>query len=135
MADYLSTDAGTAPKAWFAGVVGWMIPGAGHLLIGRIARGLLLGAIIWTLFFLGLMQRGRLFGIGDTDTGLLAYVFGFFDLGMGALYFAAIFLGLAGSEQSADPASEYGNVFFMIAGLLNYLISLDVFDIESGRKS
>ena len=134
MADDLSTDAVATPKAWFAGVVGWIIPGAGHLLIGRIGRGLLLGAIIWTLFFLGVTQGGRLFGIGDTDTGLLSYVFGFFDLGMGALYFAANFLGLAVREQSADPASEYGNVFFMIAGLLNYLISLDAFDIEARRK-
>jgi hypothetical protein len=122
-------------KAWVAGLLGWAVPGAGHLLCVRLWRGLLLGGVIWLLFFLGLVCGGHLFGVGETETGLLAYVFGFFDMGMGALYFGAKLLEVAIREHSSTQTSEYGNVFFMLAGLLNYLLALDAFDLGAGRKA
>jgi hypothetical protein len=135
LAEKVLSEEQTPLKAWLAGVVGWAVPGAGHLLLGRYGRGLLLGGVVWVLFILGLTRGGHLFGPSDADTGLLAYVFGFFDLGMGALYFVATMLGVGVAEQSSNPTSEYGNVFFMIAGLLNYLLALDAFDIGARRKS
>lgn len=120
--------------AWLAGLLGWAVPGAGHVLTGRVVRGLVLGAVIWLLFFLGLSRGGHLFGVGDTETGLLGYVFGFFDLGMGALYIVSTLMGVAVTEQPSNPTSEYGNVFFMVAGLLNYLLAMDAFDIGARRK-
>jgi len=30
---------------------------------------------------------------------------------------------------------EYGNTFLLVAGLLNYLVMLDAFDIAAGRKA
>jgi hypothetical protein len=38
-------------------------------------------------------------------------------------------------QQAARATYEYGNTFLLIAGLLNYLVMLDSFDIAAGRKS
>lgn len=135
MAEKVVEEEEPSAKAWVAGLAGWAVPGAGHLVAGRYVRALLLGGVVWLLFILGLTFGGHLFGPKDAETGLLAYVFGFFNLGMGVLYFVATSVGVALSEQSSNPTSEYGNVFFMIAGLLNYLLALDAFDIVARRKS
>jgi hypothetical protein len=36
--------------------------------------------------------------------------------------------------HAARATYEYGNTFLLIAGLLNYLVMLDAFDISVGRK-
>jgi len=40
--------------AMLASLVGWLIPGAGHLILRRYVRGLILMASIVTMFVLGL---------------------------------------------------------------------------------
>ena len=120
--------------AWLAAVVGWAVPGAGHLMQGRVWRGLLLGGVVWAMFLIGVNLGGHLYGFSESSVGLLGYVFGFCNLGSGALYITARGLGIAVAEQSHLPTSEYGNVFLMVSGLLNYLLSLDAFDIGVRRK-
>ena len=44
-----------------APAVGWLIPGAGHLIQKRWIRGLLLMASIATMFVLGLLMQGRVY--------------------------------------------------------------------------
>jgi hypothetical protein len=117
-----------------AALLGWAVPGAGHLLQGRLWRAVLLGGSVWALFLTGVNLGGHLYGFSEAGVGLLAYVFGFCDLGSGLLYLMARGLGVAVAEQSRLPTSEYGNVFLMVSGLLNYLLSLDAFDIGVGRK-
>ena len=39
---------------------GWALPGLGHVLLGRLRRGLLFGAIVWSCFALGMAHDGRL---------------------------------------------------------------------------
>src|SRR3712207_1819793 len=124
----------TQGPAWLAALLGWAVPGAGHLLQGRVRRALLLGGSVWAMFLIGVSLGGHLYGFGESSVGLLAYVFGFCDLGSGLLYLTSRMLGVAVAEQSQLPTSEYGNVFLMVAGLLNYLLSLDAFDIGVGRK-
>jgi hypothetical protein len=38
------------------------------------------------------------------------------------------------AEQAHLVTYEYGNTFLLVAGLLNYLVALDAFDIAEGRK-
>ena len=60
------------------------------------------------------------------------------NLGTGALYIISWLLGKGFAEDIANAARvtyEYGNTFLLIAGLLNYLVMLDAFDIAAGRKS
>lgn len=133
MANFSEADEGSA-KPLFAGLMGWAVPGLGHVYAGRTARGVLLGGSIWFLFFLGFFLGGHLYSLLEASSGFLSYVFGFFDMGTGALYLVSRLTGFAVEERAQEPLAEYGNIFFMCAGLLNYLIALDAHDILAGRK-
>jgi hypothetical protein len=87
------------------------------------------------MFGLGVYMGGHLYGLSESNTGLLSYVFALCDLGTGLLYFGARAFGVAVTEQAGVATAEYGNVFLMVAGLLNYLLALDAFDIGARRKS
>ena len=123
-------------RAWAAGVLAWALPGAGHLLIGKTLRGLTLGGVVLLMFAAGLLLGGHLYGPhSSADIGLLAYVYGFCNLGLGLVYAACLWAGVGLADQAARATAEYGNVFLIIAGLLNYLSMLDAFDIAAGRKT
>ena len=64
-----------------APAVGWLIPGAGHLIQRRWIRGLLILISIGTLFVLGLMMRGHIYKANGGD---ILDILGFIgDLGAG----------------------------------------------------
>ena len=124
-----------APRAYAAGFLTWAIPGAGYFLVGRSVRGLIMGGLVALLFMVGLLQGGHLFGPHNApDAGLLAYVYGFCDLGVGLAYFACLWSNVGVADQAQRATAEYGNIFLIIAGLINYLAALDSFDIAVGRK-
>ena len=67
-----------------APAVGWLIPGAGHLLQRRWMRGLLLMASIVTMFVLGLLMQSRVYRPNGGD---ILDILGFVgDFGAGGLY-------------------------------------------------
>lgn len=110
------------------------MPGLGHVSQGRVTRGLVLGLVVLAMFAAGVILGGRLYSLTDTSEGLLSNVFGACDLGTGLLYFLARAAGIATSDQAQLETAEYGNIFLMVAGLLNYLLMLDAFDIAVRRK-
>lgn len=120
---------------WPYALLALLVPGLGHIATGRFVRGALLGATIWGMFLLGLLLGGHLYGFFDADEGLLSKVFALCNLGSGFLYAGSRLTGVGVDEQPHLATSEYGNVFLMVAGLLNYLLALDAFDIRSGRKN
>ena len=64
--------------------MGWLIPGAGHLIQRRWIRGLLLFVSIATLFVLGLLMQGHIYKANGGD---ILDILGFIgDLGAGGLY-------------------------------------------------
>lgn len=87
------------------------------------------------MFVMGIMIGGHIYGLSETNEGLLSTLFGLCDLGSGILFFAARFAGLAVNERPEQATAEYGSVFLMVAGLLNLILALDAFDIRAGRKS
>lgn len=127
--------------AWLTGALGWLLPGAGHLLQGRWGRGLLFGGAVWVMFVVGILFGGHLFSFTSTDTGtspLLQAAPAIANLGTGGLYLFCSLLNLNFAElpeQMRRATFEYGNTFLWVAGLLNYLATLDAFDIAAGRKS
>jgi len=122
--------------AWLCGWLAWLVPGSGHLVLGRVGRGLLLASVVYLLYFTGLLLGGHLYGLHNVDeAGLLAYVFGFCDLGAGLVYLISLWGSIGLVDQASRATAEYGNVFIMIAGLLNYLLALDAFDLAARRKS
>src|ERR1700720_5022028 len=80
-----------------APALGWLIPGAGHLIQKRWIRGLLIMFSITTMFFLGLAMQGRVYRpnggdildilgfVGDLGAGGLYIVTRVMDLGQGAV--------------------------------------------------
>jgi hypothetical protein len=112
-------------------VLAWLIPGAGHLWQGRRQKGLILLIALPLMFGIGLWLNGRLFPLDWTDP--LVFLGAIANRGVGAPYFIArLFDGGAGVVTAASY--EYGNTFLMTAGLLNFLVILDAFDIAMGRK-
>ncbi|MEW6319990.1 MAG: DUF6677 family protein [Acidobacteriota bacterium] len=115
----------------FVSVVAWLVPGAGHLWLGRRQKGLVFLVTLPAMFATGLWMDGRLFPFNFADplVGLAALA----NLGMGLPYLAA---SLAGAGQGVVTASayEYGNAFLIVSGLLNMLVVLDAYDVALGRK-
>lgn len=130
----------TPSRAWAMGAAGWLFPGAGHLLQGHWVRALILGGAVWICFICGLRMGGHMFSIGDQQglSALLQIPPMIANLGSGLPYLASWFfdVGFADDPQTAARATyEYGTTFLLIAGLLNYLVMLDAFDISAGRKA
>ncbi|HLH30682.1 MAG TPA: DUF6677 family protein [Terriglobia bacterium] len=110
---------------------GWLVPGLGHLLIGRWIRGLIFAACVFAMFGLGLAMHGKLYDL-EFDEPL--HVFAFIaNIGAGIPYWIAEHLNL-GVGTMSWPSYDYGTTYLWVCGLLNYLIVLDAFDIAQGRK-
>ena len=109
----------------------WAIPGVGHLWQGRRVKGLIFLIALPLMFAIGLGIQGRLFPfeLSDPLVGLAAIA----DFGIGIPYFIASALGVGVGEVRA-VTYEYGNAFVMTAGLLNFLVVIDAYDIALGRK-
>ena len=112
-------------------VTGWLIPGVSHIVLGRWGRGLVFTVSVMTMFLLGLMMQGRLY---DITPEVPLHVFAFVaDAGTGLPYILSQRLGY-GVGVLSNPNYDYGSTYLWVAGLLNYLIVLDAFDISQGRK-
>ena len=109
----------------------WAVPGGGHLLLGRLQKGLIFLITLPLMFVVGLMLEGRLFPF-DLSQPLVALA-AFADLGIGLPYFIAKVMS-AGQGRVIAMSYEYGNAFLIVTGLLNMLVVLDAFDIAQGRK-
>jgi hypothetical protein len=109
----------------------WAIPGGGHLWFGRRQKGIVFLVTLPLMFLSGLWLHGRLFPFDLTQP--LVALSAFADLGIGIPYFLAKLMG-AGAGRVVAVTYEYGNAFLIVAGLLNMLVVLDVFDLAQGRK-
>lgn len=112
-------------------VLGWLIPGAGHLLTKHWVRAVLLFASITSMFTLGLMMQGKLY---QANTGDVLEMLGFAgDLGSGGLFILGRLLDLGhGAVQVAT--ADYGTKFVVVAGLLNIISAVDAHNLRIGRK-
>jgi len=113
-------------------ILAWLIPGAGHLLQKRRDKGLVFLVAIPLMFAIGLWLSGRLFPLEWSDP--LVFLGAIADRGVGLPYLIARLMD-AGAGTVTDQSYEYGNTFLMTAGLLNFLVILDAFDIAMGRKT
>lgn len=112
-------------------VAAWLVPGAGHLWMGRRQKGLVFLLALSTMFVIGLLLHGRIFPfeLSEPLVALAAAA----DLGAGGAWILARMLD-AGAGIVTATTYEYGNTFLIVAGLLNALVVLDAFDIGMGRK-
>jgi hypothetical protein len=111
--------------------VAWLVPGAGHLWLGRRQKGIVFLLALPLMFLIGLWLDGRIFPFDFSEplVGLAAIA----DLGIGLPWFLAR-MSEAGAGVVTSANYEYGNTFLIVAGLLNFLVIIDAFDIAMGRK-
>jgi hypothetical protein len=112
-------------------VTAWAVPGAGHVWLGRRRTGFTFLLALPLMFAIGLAIHGQLFPF-DPSSPLVALA-ALADVGIGLPYFIALALGLGGGAVRA-VTYEYGNVYLIVAGLLNALVVIDAYDIAVGRK-
>jgi hypothetical protein len=134
-------------------VVGWLVPGAGHAILGRVRRGALFFLLIMGSFGLGLAEEGRL-ALYSPREGFLTGLQLVANLGVGpadlfarmSVYGEAAYALPDQSDASHRPrvdkfrerqrsaVSAYGTAYLWSAGLMNLLLLMDVWDIANRRK-
>ena len=112
-------------------ILGWLVPGLGHVLTKHWIRAALLFVSITSMFVLGVMMQGKLY---LPNAGDMLEMLGFAgDLGCGSLYVIGRLLGLGhGAVQIAT--ADYGTKFIVVAGLLNIIAAVDAHNLRIGRK-
>jgi len=147
-------DAASTGKTAAAIALGWVVPGLGHVVLGRLRQGLLFAAIIWGAFGLGLAYDGRL-ALRDHRQPLLTTLQVIANLGVGpadvaarlAVYGEPAYSMTRGAGAREDPhraeifrarertgGANYGTAYLWTAGLMNLLLLFDVWDIARGRR-
>jgi hypothetical protein len=113
-------------------IAGWLIPGLGHLILGKWIRALLLFLSILGMFLVGLAMQGKIY---SPSTGDILDILGFAaQLGLGLLSGLAHAFGW-GAASSVNTLSDYGTKFIVVGGLLNYIAAVDAHSLANGRKA
>jgi hypothetical protein len=110
-----------------------VLPGAGHVFLGKRVRGAAFFGIVAFMFLTGLAVDGGIYTGAASRGALLTLLASYGSMGSGAFYFLANAFGPPGDVMS--PTFEYGTTFTLTAGLMNLLLVLDCFDIGRERKS
>jgi hypothetical protein len=113
-------------------IAGWLVPGAGHFLLKKPIRGLLLFVSIVAMFTIGIQLQGKIY---TPNTGDLLDILGFIgQLGNGILYALARMLDW-GHPSAQIAIADYGTKFITCAGLLNVISAVDAHSLANGRKA
>ena len=112
-------------------ILAWLVPGLGHMLMGRRSRAVVFFAVVVVAFVLGVALDGELILPHAGD--VLSYLAAIASVGNGVLFFVARAVGL-GQGVVTSPAYEFGNTFLLTAGMMNLLLVLDVHDMGTGKK-
>lgn len=114
-------------RVLFCLVLGWLIPGAGHMWLGRIWKGIFLFALVAGTFGAGcVLARGRtvtfdenpFYYIGQIGSGMTLGVTGYLSSE-----------GMPPRKDSVRPSVDAGLLYMSVAGLLNLLLILNLYDL------
>lgn len=146
--------AGRGGRTVVACALAWLMPGAGHLYLGRKVKAAVFFVVVSATFLLGLAMEGRVY-LAASDQPL-SYLATAANLGIGpmdligrrASYERVIYFMPPERERALHQeildvtrrrilasTHEYGTTFILTASLMNILLILDAFDIGIGRKS
>jgi len=126
-----STPAAPAKPLWLVYLIGWLVPGGGHLWLGRTTKGIVFLVALPAMFVIGLALEGRLFPFAPSEP--LVALAAVADVASGLPYLIANTLGF-GVGRAVALTYDYGNAFLITAGLLNALVIVDAHDVALGRK-
>lgn len=125
------TQSTTAGRSTPIVLLAWLIPGAGHVLVGEARRGLVFFLTLSVMFAVGIAFGGRLFPFQVSEW--LVLLAGLAQWGLGLPRLVAGLAGVGAGDVVA-MTYEYGNTFLIASGLLNTLVVLDAFDRARGVK-
>lgn len=128
-------------------LLGWAVPGLGHALQRRYVRAALFFVSIFAMTALGLAMGGKVYPMylepprtvfqvflnlfrKENPLTILAF---FADLGNGLFYVLSRLFAWGGG-QLERATFEFGTSYIAGAGLLNFLIAIDAYDIGAGKK-
>jgi hypothetical protein len=117
-------------------IAAMVLPGLGHVLLGKWGRGAIIGLVIILMFVSGFAMDGHLYKPESNEW--LTWFFSFLDAGIGLPYLVCLVADWGiqvQPEQAARVTFEYGNTFLCVAGALNMLATIDAYDIGVGRKA
>jgi hypothetical protein len=112
-------------------LAGWLVPGLGHALQKKFWRGGIFFVSTVAMTAIGLSLGGRIYPF-QTENPLTILAF-FADLGDLSVYVLSRLLTF-GQGSLERVTFEFGTAFIAGAGLLNYLIAIDAYDIAKGKK-
>lgn len=112
-------------------LLAWLLPGAGHFLLGRRGLAIAFLLIITCSLGMGLLLDDNLYRIVPNRP--LTVLATLACMGLGAPYFVLRFL-LDYQGDVVAAGYEYGTAFVLTAGLMNLLLILDTLDITVGKK-
>ena len=113
-------------------IAAWLLPGSGHLFLGRWGRALGFFVSVGGLAITGYLLRGNVFPPHSGDPfGTLGFLA---DAGSGVFYYLSGFFEAAGPNVSR-ATGDYGTRFIAAAGVVNVLAIFDVLEIASGRRN
>lgn len=119
-------------RTFLAMLLAYLVPGAGHLYLGRRGRAIAFFCIVVLMFVIGIAIDGDLYKLEHSGGALLRILASLGSIGAGLMYWIAAGMGVHGDVTSIT--FEHGTAFTITAGLMNLLLMLDVFDIAQGRK-
>ena len=113
-------------------LAGWLVPGAGHFLLRKPIRGILLFLAIAGMYAIGIALQGKIY---MPNTGDLLDMLGFASqLGAGLLYVLARIMDW-GHLPVLTAFQDYGTKFIVVSGLLNIVAAVDAHSLANGRKA
>ncbi len=141
-------------KAVLSCFLTWLVPGLGHLYLGKKVPALVFFCIIHLAFILGFTHDGRFFVI-DEKHSVMSYLQTMTNIAVGPLDMAGriysyghltYFLPKQRNKnyegtistmrkRIESPVSRYGTAYLLTAGLMNILLMLNVFDISIRRRT
>ncbi len=113
-------------------LVAWLVPGAGHFMLGWNRKALVFFGTLAFMYIVGLLLGGRLFPLQMSEP--LVFLSAIAQWAVGLLRLTAL-VGGFGYGDVVAPGYEYGNTFLIVSGLLNALVVLDTYDIATGRRA
>ena len=119
-------------KSLLSMALGWLVPGLGHIVQKKYARGLVFFVSILAMTGMGLVMGGKIYPF-QTENPLTILAF-FADIGNGIVYLLSRLLPI-GLGDLKLVTFEFGTAYIAGAGLLNFLIALDALDIGAGKKA
>jgi hypothetical protein len=137
-------------RTLFAVLAGWLVPGLGHVVLGRARRGLFFGLLLWASFGFGMAHEARV-SLRDEKQPLLTGLQIVANLGMGPVdlvtrlvVYGEVAYSMKGGDNAVErvetfrarersPLSIYGTAYVWTAGLMNLLLLFDLWDIGRGR--